>query len=876
MSVVNGYHRVEFNGTPVYVNGDIPDWFIPAPKADMLLREVSGDERSYGSDHGSLSDRIDLKMLLTRLREVPSEGYRGRAEYRKLTGLKECWLHITNRCNMACGHCMFASDDGCRDTLKKEALVKAVREANDLGCRLFYFTGGEPFMYEGFTGVCDEVLAEKDNHIVILTNGRDLSRQSKWLDRAPRERVHFQLSADGMKENHERVRGEGSFSELNRTIEHIRGSGFPLSLAMSVNSGNLGDMPAVVEHAASRGIDSVHFLWLFKKGKAGRDLFADPGCIFEQLRTAYEKGQDLGVDIDNCEMLKSRIFSFPGTRFDLTNAGWESLAVGPDGNIYPSPATVYEKDLLAGNISDGIENVWRNSPVLRTVREASIVSVPGAGKDPLRYLTGGGDMDHSYIHAGDITGGSDPYIELYNRTALYLLWREAREYVSSSPEGLLCRMGEKVYDCGGDTEAVRFTHSNCVLSLPGRHGHSLVKGFYSRAAEDVNEDIVNPVHYDETEISHIPEHARVRSYGCGSPVLDAGLEPGEVMVDLGSGTGVECLIAAAKVGMGGKIYGVDMSGPMLERARTAAEESAGRLGYSNVEFLEGYLESIPLGPGEVDAVISNCVINLSPDKRRTFSEVSRILRPGGRMVISDIVSEREIPVDIKYNEKLRGECIGGAMTENELFGLIGDLGFTGVYVNKRFLYRKVAGYEFYSVTYTARKKKKTGRKKIIYRGALPAVLDMTGGLVPVGRTAEIDTPPVELPPASFFVLDDDGNVINMDEEMSCSCFNASRPESSQRPDSGGKHSSGCLVCGHLIIYPGSRSEKECYYCGKRFPASSVCEEGHFVCDNCHAAGSRDLITSMALRSRERDMIRLFAEIRKSPLIPVHGPEHHSL
>ena len=170
----------------------------------------------------------------------------------------------------------------------------------------------------------------------------------------------------------------------------------------------------------------------------------------------------------------------------------------------------------------------------------------------------------------------------------------------------------------------------------------------------------------------------------GSPVLDCDLKRGEVLVDLGCGAGVECFIAAKNVGPEGRVYGIDMADAMLNIARNSSKEVAKNLGYINVEFRKGFLEEIPVPSGTVGVVISNCVINLSPDKRRTFSEIMRVLKPGGRLCISDIVCEEDIPLDIKYNEKLRGECIGGAMRDGELFSMLEDLTFEGILVMKRF------------------------------------------------------------------------------------------------------------------------------------------------------------------------------------------------
>ena len=202
----------------------------------------------------------------------------------------------------------------------------------------------------------------------------------------------------------------------------------------------------------------------------------------------------------------------------------------------------------------------------------------------------------------------------------------------------------------------------------------MVKAFYADAVGDTNEDILNPVCYEETLIRHIPAEFRFRGYGCGSPVLDADIRPGETVVDLGCGGGVECFIAARMVGPKGKAIGVDMLDPMLALARKGAEGVRRNLGYDNLLFKKGYLEELPLAQDSVDAILSNCVMNLSTHKRRAFSGIYDALKPGGRLVISDVVCDREPDGAIRNDATLQGECIGGALTQKDLVGLLEESG----------------------------------------------------------------------------------------------------------------------------------------------------------------------------------------------------------
>jgi len=225
-----------------------------------------------------------------------------------------------------------------------------------------------------------------------------------------------------------------------------------------------------------------------------------------------------------------------------------------------------------------------------------------------------------------------------------------------------------------------------------------VRNFYSKAAVSAQESLCCPTQYDSKDLSHIPKEVLEISYGCGSPVDRANLREGEVMVDLGSGGGIDCFIAARHVGKTGRVYGIDMTEEMLGVARKNATLVAENLGYNNIEFRQGYLESIPVDNSSVDLVTSNCVINLSMDKDEVFREIHRILKPGGRFMISDIISNKEIPEAMQNNKELWGECISGALTLNKFLGYAEKNRFKGLRVQKDYLWKEVEGIKFYSYT----------------------------------------------------------------------------------------------------------------------------------------------------------------------------------
>jgi arsenite methyltransferase len=189
--------------------------------------------------------------------------------------------------------------------------------------------------------------------------------------------------------------------------------------------------------------------------------------------------------------------------------------------------------------------------------------------------------------------------------------------------------------------------------------------------------------YDESQISALPEEALKASLGCGNPTVLAELQPGESVLDLGSGGGIDVLLSARRVGPAGKAYGLDMTDEMLGLAR----ENQRKAEVENVEFLKGEIENIPLPENAVDVVISNCVINLSADKNRVLQEAFRVLRPGGRFAVSDVVVRGPVPSEIRKNVELWIGCIAGAMDESEYRGKLAAAGFEAIEIEPTRVYK---------------------------------------------------------------------------------------------------------------------------------------------------------------------------------------------
>ena len=189
------------------------------------------------------------------------------------------------------------------------------------------------------------------------------------------------------------------------------------------------------------------------------------------------------------------------------------------------------------------------------------------------------------------------------------------------------------------------------------------------------QDISKSVGYSDAEINAVPEGANL-GLGCGNPVAIASLKEGEVVLDLGSGAGFDAFLASAKVGKTGKVIGVDMTEEMVEKAKKNAKKS----NYSNVEFRLGDIENLPIENNSVDVIISNCVINLSPDKVSVFKEAYRVLKPGGRLMVSDLVLIKELPVNIKNSIEAYVGCLAGAAMKDNYLDYIKKAGFKDIKV----------------------------------------------------------------------------------------------------------------------------------------------------------------------------------------------------
>ena len=228
-------------------------------------------------------------------------------------------------------------------------------------------------------------------------------------------------------------------------------------------------------------------------------------------------------------------------------------------------------------------------------------------------------------------------------------------------------------------EVVKEKYGQAALRVKAGGGSSCCGATSSCCAE------VDPITsnlYDESQKGLLPEEAVAASLGCGNPTALAELHAGETVLDLGSGGGIDVLLSARRVGPTGKAYGLDMTGEMLALARENQKKS----GIANVEFLKGEIENIPLADNSMDVVISNCVINLSSDKDRVFHEAFRVLKPGGRFAVSDVVTRGEMPEEVRKAVLLWVGCIAGALQESDYVAKLAKAGFENIHVEPTRVY----------------------------------------------------------------------------------------------------------------------------------------------------------------------------------------------
>ena len=763
------------DGVTVLVDPAGPNWIGTDGRGRRILDLFDGSRtfgqvvRAYAAE-AKLDGAAAWQHIDTLARDAVRRGmladapmvrppYRGRASHLGSRRLTELWLHTNNSCNLACSHCLVSSGPGGDRGLPTHTLLKVIADARTLGVRRFFFTGGEPFLRKDILALIDTALEDPKAELAILTNGILFTpTRLEELRRRDPARLRIQISLDGSRpETNDPIRGTGSFEKIADGIRGAIDAGLSVTVSTVITESNADDVPNVTRTVARLGGTTHHLLWLHKRGRAddhGVDRTPSVERVTEVVRLAREVGRAVGVIVDNHEAVKTRLRYPAGTKRDLASAGVSSLCVYSDGQVYPSAAMANVTELACGSILEqSLADVWRSSAVAGEFSRATVEDKPICSTCSFKFLCGGGDIEHAYFYGGSINA-HDPYCELHKAMiadALHELTEERRALVTNRRSGfsapiVYTGMGESAVTCATDDTPgeVMTSRSECVLTFDLDAPRKVVRAFYGNAAEAPQEELCCPVQPNPEDLAHIPKEVVERFYGCGSPVGAAGIKPGETTLDLGSGAGIDVFIAAKKVGPTGRAIGVDMTAQMLAVARDAQREVADTLGYDVVEFREGFLEQIPTDTKSVDLVTSNCVINLSPDKPRVFAEMWRVLKDHGRIVVADIVADQEVPAHQRKDPRLWGECISGALTEEEFLAALERAGFYGLQVLNKSFWKEVEGFEFYSVTVRGFKFEKTAGcvyvgQTATYIGPFKGVSDEEGHWFPRNVAIEVCT-----------------------------------------------------------------------------------------------------------------------------------------
>jgi MoaA/NifB/PqqE/SkfB family radical SAM enzyme/SAM-dependent methyltransferase len=877
MPISDQLHLEKRGGYLLVLDPLAPNWVATDEDGGWVLRQLrnglSRDDVSYRfAKRAGISLRRALELVGCFADEVgevaaPSARppYEGRHHYLRPDRLREIWLHLTDRCNLECRHCLVSSSPAGERGLETDAMMQIVRQACDLGTETFYLTGGEPLLRRDIIDILRLITSDCGATAVVLTNGVLLEGELiASLAELPRGRVFLQVSLDGScAVRNDALRSKGSFEGAVRGIRAAREAGLDVTVATVALRQNLDDLPAIASLARSLGVEHMHLMWQHVRERGGRLPRASLRRLIAAVTEVRQHTQAIGLTIDNFENVRRTVNGDPGIKYDLTNACWDSLALYRDGRVFPSTCLVGIDSEAAGSaLESPLQRIWLESEQLARWRSRSVVE--SANGDPWLFLHGGGDPEQAFF-AGNGNGeaATDPYLPLHTEMARLVIDEtvaQRRRLIGGNGAGLVVYqvMGDDGYGCpiesgvrNGGAHKVDFVHSNCVLIQDViARSRAQIRAYYAEAAREPKTEICQPIAMEPRAVAHIPDDVIARSYGCGSPVFAAAPAEGETVVDLGSGAGMEAFIASRMVGPKGRVIGVDMTPDMLRFSSEAAGRVRERLGYGNVFFTRALLEALPLASASADAVTSNCVINLAPEKLKVFAEIKRVLKPGGRMVISDIVSEAALPPDIRFNPRLKGECIAGAMTATKLLVTLSKLGFAGVEVLKQGPWRVVDEVSFDTITVRAYKPAGGSRVLYQYPGPFRSVTLDSGEQLVRGQAVEVGAGFVKPALAGF--------------------TNPAPSPGAQR------HAQDCMVCGAALVYLDQETDLRCHYCGKAMRANAHCAEGHFVCDACHASDHIGFIKTHCRNTMGADPMALFSEMRRSHLFPLHGPEHHAL
>lgn len=742
------------NGISLFIDPAYPNWLSVNAIGEEILKLCNGkrtladiqsavsgkfkrEEREKVSQE--VSDFLSAARILEFVENKPIERaeYKGRGLAIAPKKLDELWIYYTLACNLRCKHCLVSAGKGLKDELTLQELKNLVDEGIKLGVKRFYITGGEPFIKEGIFDLISYITTVKKRELIVLTNATLFDDEKiKSLKKVKGPKLLLQVSLEGPNaEIHDQLRGKGSFDRAVAGIKKLIGIGITPIISTAIGKYNEKDIVATSRYLSKLGIKEHNVLWMHTKGRSLNnlnDLYLPSDRIAKAMKTLKKEYKEHEVIFDNVESLKVRVRTKRGRKNDLCNNCFEKVCVNSDGHVYPCASLNGDRQFDAGSIREKpLREIWLESKVMDRGRNNSVQKKEECRQCYLQYFCGGGCTSHSYYGSlvdsgkGSITA-CDPYCSTYKSLFEDIIWELASEGAPSTEgKGYTAPLVYNAMDSklpahlGGGVQSIDKNvevgcyHCSCVLSVdveddeevckPEIKGHvtKTVKKKFSKAANAPVADYYCPTGYSPEDLAHIPDEVLQVSYGCGNPAALADIKEGETIVDLGAGGGIDCFIAAKKLGSRGKVIGIDMTDEMIEKATGNAAKVAEVLGYNSVEFRQGNIMELPVEDNSVDLVISNCVINLTEDKTKVLDEIYRILKPGGRFIISDIVSDKPVPGYLKRDKELWNACLSGALTDRRFKEAAERAGFPDVELKRNYLYKKVEYIEFYSVTMKA-------------------------------------------------------------------------------------------------------------------------------------------------------------------------------
>lgn len=659
----------------------------------------------------------------------------------------------TYQCNSRCPYCFIGDAIGQESLMTDEtmdlafAAMDQLAEERGRGCtKQLSLFGGEPLIdTPNQRRVVERILqkgVERGYLIDIVSNGFDLIHYVDMLKKYGVDKV--QVTFDGMRDYHNTrrravdKRGK-SFDRIVAGVDAALEKGLPLNVRILLDRNSITNMPQLVGFFKEKGwfgnpnftthIGSVFDCFKCQPGKeTAKHLEVREGN--EALYKICNEDRSL-AELLELDWQGVRRFLYTGKLFPPTYktcfGGTRMFAFDMNGGIYACETTAGRDEYRIGTFAPTLDI---NRELMAALDDRHILNIPACQKCPQALLCAGGCTFNAVVNHGSLLA---PGCRMLKETLQYgfdYYWPDIKERFDLEGNGAPAAQANGGGCCGKP-----------AAETPSAAG---VKNFYAGAAESPQDSLCCPTKYDAALVAHIPEEVLSRSYGCGSPALEAAVAPADVVVDLGCGAGIDAFIVAKLVGPQGRVVGVDATEEMVNLARQNAETVSVNLGYDVTEFLQGRLEQVPLEDSVADVVISNCVLNLSTDKPQAFREIFRILKPGGRFVISDAVSDKTVPEELRSDSALWNQCVSGALSHEEFVAAAREAGFEGVNIKNERAWKEVGGVRFYTAIlegYRAVKGESCVYKgqKAVYTGPLNSVTDDAGHVYLRGVAVEVCT-----------------------------------------------------------------------------------------------------------------------------------------